>query len=94
MAAPGATTSGVPKLEKADIQLVYADGYWDGPLSGLATYRSELHRFELASEAEDVEVEGWYRRYWLLKLTDSQTAFERAVHRLFQQHVGTHMDYG
>lgn len=73
------------KLSKPVRFLWYLD-YYDGPLSGIATYEDDIYYFYLLSMDN-----GWV--YGLYRLTIEQWQEEEMWHHLFRKHVGTHTDY-
>lgn len=85
---------GLPKLSKEEYTLLWHNGYWDGPLSGMLRYRDREYWFEMFAENEnESSEEKWYRRYAVVALSDEQIAYEMEVHEEFRLHVGTHCDY-
>jgi len=75
-----------------DVCLRWHVGYWDGPISGIATYGGRDCWFE--AEPFDWENETPHsRRYFVYELTDSELAEERYWHERFRALVGTHTDY-
>lgn len=83
----------VPKVPRDDVRLLWASGYWDGPLEGLAEVAGEQVWYCLAQEAPEEQAVGWFRRFWLVRLTAEQLARELARHQDFRTCVGTHFDY-
>lgn len=79
--------------------------YWDGPISGVGTYKDKTVWFEQCAEYEwtaedklksrlDEEWDPpWYRRYVVLDLTMLQILRLRFDHMLFRMLVGHHTDY-
>lgn len=80
----------VPRIGRGDVRLLWHDGYWDGPMSGLLVFQGEECWFEMVAESE---TETWYRRFAIVRLSPEQLAEERRWHELFQRFVGTHTDY-
>ena len=86
-------TARVPlRVDAERVRLVWASGYWDGPLSGLAELDGESVWFEFADE-ENEDQGSWYRRFFLLRLPPERLAEAHARHAAFQRFVGTHFDY-
>jgi hypothetical protein len=84
------------KPQPQDVELRWVSDYWDGPLSGLASWKGRDYWFEI-TESEPSEEGEWppasLRRYWLIPLTDAELMKEWKKHRLFERHVGTHTCY-
>ena len=66
--------------------------FWDGPRSGMLTYRGQEYWFEVVAESED-DASGWYRRFAVLRRRPDQHADELRWHELFRRCVGGHTDY-
>jgi hypothetical protein len=85
-------TTTLPKVPRSDVQLLWADDWYDGPLRGMASVDEAKYLFEmidrdlLGAETED-------RTYWLIRLSPDQLREEEQWHDLFCQHVGTHFDF-
>lgn len=75
----------------AEVRLLYASGYWDGPLEGLAEVAGERLWYCFAEESEGEQA--WYRRFWLIRLSPQQLEEEDERQGSFRAHVGTHFDY-
>ena len=71
-----------------ELQLLWVDDYYDGPLSGMLTYRNRLHRYECPDGPMAIE-----RRYVIRELSDEEIADEQYWHELFVRHVGDHMTF-
>jgi hypothetical protein len=84
----------LPQRDRGEVQLLWHADYWDGPLNGLCRYRDRKCWFELCAEGEPEAGDKFYRRYLLLELGKDQLDEEEYWHRLFQEKVGTHADYG
>ena len=85
--------SGVPQVAKERVRVLWASGYWDGALDGLAEFDGSQAWYCLAEEAEDETAAGWFRRFWLVRLTGEQLDDEIRRHDDFRRYVGTHFDY-
>jgi hypothetical protein len=83
-----------PRIGREEVHLLWHADYWDGPLAGLLRYRGELCWFAVVAENDDPDLEGWYRRFAVLRLSKEQLVEEQYWHELFRQKVGTHTDYG
>ncbi len=81
------------KVQKARVRLLWDSGWWDGPIDGMAEFEGEPVWFCLAEEAEDERTGGWFRRFWMVRLTPEQLRREQNRHADFQRYVGTHFDY-
>lgn len=87
-------TAGVPlRVDLERVRLVWASGYWDGPLSGLAELDGQPVWFHFADEENEDDDASWYRRFFLVHLPPERLAAAQAIHAAFQRHVGTHFDY-
>jgi hypothetical protein len=83
---------GIPRIDRAEVRLLWHADFWDGPKSGMLVYRGERHWFEVVAERED-DAEGWYRRFAVIRLAPDQLAEELRWHELFREKVGVHTDY-
>lgn len=63
------------------------ENWWDGPLSGVATWNGRRVYFRCLSEDDDGD-----RRYAIYEPPAEWWKLKDADHALFQQHVGTHWD--
>ncbi len=81
-----------PRIERAEVRLLWHSDYWDGPRSGMLIFRGEECWFQVVSESEDDEA-NWYRRFVVLRLSPGQHTEEWQWHKLFREKVGAHTDY-
>lgn len=86
-AASGAEVGRGPEINARDVRILWHVDYWDGPLSGIASYAGKMHWFHV------VDPEAEPRQAILRSLTDAELAAEEKRHRLFVQNVGSHTDY-
>ena len=89
----GIAGGNVSRVDVTELEPLWVCEYYDGPLSGAVLYDGKFRWYVLAEEEAEPYTEGWYRRYWLIELTNAQEAEERRWHDLFRQHVGTHWDH-
>jgi hypothetical protein len=82
----------VPRIDRAEVRLLWHSSYWDGPRSGMLVYHGEPCWFEVVAESE-AGGEGGYRRVAVTRLSPDQLAEEQRWHDLFRQKVGVHNDY-
>ena len=84
--------------DQPDLRMLWHEGYWDGPLDGVAELDGEMVYFDMAKDEdydeEDYEDMGDYRRYRVFRMTEEEKAFKIKRHHEFQTHVGYHCDYG
>jgi hypothetical protein len=80
--------SEVPKIQHPTI--LWVDGYWDGPLSGMCEVDGERLYFHMQDEADDKRRTRTFNVY---RLTDEQMADHDHRHAEFIKHVGTYWDY-
>ena len=71
------------------IQLLWVDGWWDGPLNGMCEYKGERLYYDLASADND---DNSYH-YVLFRLSPEQLQQEEERHRDFVEYVGNHYSY-
>jgi hypothetical protein len=81
-----------PRIDCAEVRLLWHADYWDGPRSGMLLYDGKEFWYEVVAESED-EAAGWYRRSAVLRLSPEQHAEEWRWHELFRRCVGGHTDY-
>lgn len=82
-----------PQIPRLDVKLLWHCDFWDGPISGMLLYRTDMCWYAMIVENEN-DNGSWYRRFAVIRLTAEQLADEQYWHDLFRQHVGTHTDYG
>ncbi len=83
--------------EQPDLVMLWHEGYWDGPMSGVATLDGELVYFDMkgCDDPDDEYDESMdYRRYAVYRMTEEEKAYKLKSHHEFQTHVGYHCDYG
>ena len=85
--------AGLPRIDNASLEPLWISDFYDGPLSGAVIHEGQFAWFTLAEEESEPYSEGWYRRYWIVRLTPVQQDEERRWHDLFRTHVGTHWDF-
>ncbi len=81
----------LPRIERADVKLLWADGYWDGPLSGVLLYQGREYWFQMILDLVDDEFVD-YRKYAIVELTDDQLGEEEYWHNLFREMVADYSD--
>ena len=82
----------LPKLSRDEVKPIAVHDFYDGPLSGLVRFHGEPAWYVLAEEEQEPYTEGWYRRYWLVRLSPEQAAQEMKWRDLFRTHVSTYGD--
>lgn len=83
-------------MTDSKVRVKYHNGYYDGPISGVAEWQGKRYYFHMIEESEpdeDEEEPSWYRRYALYDLTPEEWAEEDARQASFERHVGTHTTY-
>jgi hypothetical protein len=81
----------LPRIDRAEVRLLWHHGFRDGPTSGLCLFRDHKVWFEMCAEGD--EGDGFYRRFLVLELGKDQLDEEEHWHDLFRRKVGTHCDY-
>src|SRR5262249_7558477 len=81
----------LPRIDWADVRLLWYSGFWDGPINGMCLYKGRRCWFQLCAEGE--QADGSHRSYLVLVLTKEQLDEEEFWHDLFRRKVGTHTDY-
>ncbi len=69
-----------------NLQALWCDSWWDGPLTGIAGYEGREHWFRAIF---DDSGDDWTspRRFELVALTDEEIAAERQIHLVFEEQV-------
>ena len=81
--------------EQPDLRMLWHEGYWDGPLDGVAELDGEMVYFTMKGANLDEEEDYMdYRRYAVYRMTEEEKVHKLKSHRMFQTHVGRHCDYG
>src|SRR5262249_4570238 len=57
-----------PRIDRAEVRLLWHSDYCDGPRSGMLVFRSEECWFQVVSESED-DGANWYRPFLVLRLS-------------------------
>jgi hypothetical protein len=76
------------RIEPCDLQYLWINDYYDGPLTGMTLFNGEKHWFKIKRASN--------RRgnlYFLYKLTPDQITHEEYWHKMFEKYVGTHWTY-
>ncbi len=79
------------KDDTPPITMLWYSNYYDGPLDGLAEFEGERVWFHCV-EMEDNPFQ--MRRFSLYKMSADDLAYEDKWHKLFNELVGYHCDYG
>jgi hypothetical protein len=82
----------LPKLSRDEVKRLWVQDFYDGPLAGMVRFNGELAWYVLAEEEQEPYSGGWYRRYWLIRLSPEQVAEEIKWRYLFHTHVSTYGD--
>lgn len=82
--------------DQPDLRMLWHEGYWDGPLNGVAELDGEMVYFDLkgCDDPDDDDDSMDYRRYAVYRMTEEEKAYMIKGHHEFQTHVGYHSDYG
>lgn len=83
--------SAVAEIPTTAVRILWVDDFWDGPLSGIATWEGHRLRFEMTDRSA-LHQDG-PRRYWLIVLSQEQLQEEERWQDLFCAHVWTGYDY-
>lgn len=88
----------VPRLtEGADVQLLWASGYYDGPASGCCAWKGRSYHFDRISggagyvEYRGLEIASYI--YTVVEISEAEFAAEKFSHDRFRELVGKHCDY-
>jgi len=74
------------------LQMLWYDSYWDGPMSGLATYNGEKVYFEMDEDRYENIFD--VRTHKVYKLSVEELKEIEYWHERFRKDVGKHTDYG
>jgi hypothetical protein len=83
----------LPKIEKNEIRLLWANDWFDGVINGILLYKNKKCRFELIEENSADAIQNIYRKYLVIELTEEQLQEEEYWHKLFVENVGSHFDF-
>ncbi len=83
----------LPRIDENLLRVLWHSEYWDGPRSGVLLYMARPHWFQICGEEDSGRWKDWYGKFVVIQLTEEQYATEAAYHRLFQEKVGSHVDY-
>lgn len=87
------------KLEPKEIQLLWDDDYYDGPISGVCMVQGEkcyyrMFNFDEYVAFQDGRIDDFTSfKYVIIALTKEQLVEEEKWHQLFREKVGLHTDY-
>ena len=85
--------SNIPQINFNDLKLLWHEEFWDGPINGILLYQNKKCWFEMISENDGSEPDDYYRRYWIIKLSQKQIEDKEFWHNLFREKVGNNADY-
>jgi hypothetical protein len=77
----------LPQLNRSEVNVLWADDFWDGYLSGLLEYHSGKYWFQMCKDF-DSDDQLFYRRFLVIELSEEQLAEEQFWEDLFQEKVG------
>jgi len=77
------------KIDRHEVKLLWANEWWDGPISGMLMYRGEKCWFQLFIDPDDPEVEKFPRQYLVIELSNDQLKEEEYWQTLFLEMVGS-----
>lgn len=85
----------VPQLDPKKVEILWSDGWYDGPLSGVMNYDGEKYYFDLYCP----EDEGFGYQYVTIKLTDIEFQTVKTEHERWLNAMATYReqfgnDYG
>lgn len=87
-------TMGKKDLITEGVKILWHDGYYDGPLSGVVEYQGKKHYFIHRHEYFNSPLHrNVYRSYWICYLTDEQWKRISYWHEEFCLHVSTDTEY-
>lgn len=75
--------------DEPDVEMLWHNGYWDGPLSGVALYDGEMVYFDMAEENDF----NGNRMYNVYKLYEDEKEYLLSSHEKFRKKVGSHTDH-
>ena len=79
----------LPRLQKSDYSILWADDFWDGVISGVLFHKDKEFWFDMIQENKTDDLEGgWYRRFAVVELSAEQMSHEREIHEGFRRFVG------
>lgn len=73
-------------LPSEAITLLWAVGYWDGPMNGVCLYEDRIHWFQMVEDKHP-------RQFHIFTMGDDAVRVEVTEHLLFEKYVGTHGCY-
>lgn len=77
----------IQQVDSSDVKILWAQDFWDGPRSGMLSWRGGEYWFEVIEESTDPDLKSWYRRFAIVQLTDEQHAEHARRHALFVEKV-------
>jgi hypothetical protein len=92
-----------PKISLDEIQLLWYDSYYDGPLSGILRYKNQIFAFQNCDDFENYQdmvhrwIDGfdidWARRFIIYEISHEEAEDELFWYGFFREYFGTHRDY-
>ena len=59
----------LPRLQKSDYAILWADDFWDGVISGVLLHKDKEFWFDMIQENKTDDLKGgWYRRFAVVEL--------------------------
>jgi len=80
-----------PNIPSAEIQVLYENDHWDGPLEGVCVWRGSEYYFLTSKSSLNEDAP---RKFVLIELTPKQKGQEAYWHRLFAEHVSKQKRFG
>ena len=83
----------LPKLRSTEIEIIWLNDYYDGPMSGILRFNEELFWFDATQFCDTWEESGWHRRFGIVRLSKKELSKEMEVHEDFERYVGLHNSF-
>jgi hypothetical protein len=77
-------------LKINDVDLMWHEDYYDGPIDGVLSYKNDLYYFGLIDEPNTIDC---YRKFELIKMTEEEITKKVLNHRDFDFFVGGNSNY-
>jgi len=86
-------TTIIPEIHEEQIQILWANTWWDGPQDGLILYKNTEYYFENFSFTRKGTDTNNLCKYVIIKLNDEQLNIEKYWHERFILEIGPNYDF-
>lgn len=75
------------------VEVLWVKDWYDGPLYGICEYQGRMFYFDVFDQSDFDTKPGWYRKYYVYNLSDSEIAHEVEYQSRYCESVGNNYDF-